>query len=147
MKTAKLFASILLLTALFLSTTTAAEKIIAGPKGGRILESTSPHAEFFVEKSRTVTVTFYDTNLKPIPAANQSVSVVAEPKSGKARIEFEKKGDVLVSKTPLPEGDGYKLTVLYKSAPDAKSQNFRFDYDTGTCGGCKRSEYACTCGH
>ena len=94
-----------------------------------------------------MTVTFYDAKLKPIPAASQSVSVVAEPKSGKAKIEFQKKGDMLVSKTPLPEGDGYKLTVLYKSAPDAKPQNFRFDYDTGTCDACKRPEYACICGH
>jgi hypothetical protein len=73
-----------------------------GPKGGRILEKTIPQAEFFVEKDRTVTIAFYDQNLKPAPVAQQEVTVVAN----KEKLAFEKKGDVLASKTKLPEGDG-----------------------------------------
>ena len=38
----------------------AADKVEAGPKGGRILEKTNPKAEFFVEKDRTVSISFYD---------------------------------------------------------------------------------------
>ena len=53
----------------------------------------------------------------------------------------------LVSKTPLPEGDGYNVVVQIKAKPDAKPKNFRIKYDTGTCGECKRPQYACTCGH
>ena len=34
------------------------------------------------------------------------------------RIEFEKKGDVLVSKTKLPEGDGYNVVVQFKQTTD-----------------------------
>ncbi len=42
-----------------------AVKPLAGPKGGKILTTDAPHAEFFVEKDRTVT--FYDANLKKKP--------------------------------------------------------------------------------
>ena len=121
-------------------------KIIGGPKGGRLLETTGPRAEFFVEKDHTVTITFYDANLKPVPAADQRVTVIADAKDGKVRLEFEKKGDVLVSKGKLPEGDGYNLVVQIKQAPDAKPQNFRIKFDQKICNECKRPEYACICG-
>lgn len=128
-------------------TTMAAEKIVGGPKGGKLLENTSPRAEFFVEKDRKVTITFYDENLKPVPAAEQTATVIAQAKSGKQTLEFEKKDGALVSKTPLPEGDGYVVVVQLQAKPDARPQNFRIQYDTHICGGCKRAEYACTCGH
>jgi hypothetical protein len=123
----------------------ADKKELAGPKGGRLLEKTEPKAEFFMEKDHTVTITFYDAALKPVPASAQSVTVIADAKGGKQTIEFEKKGDVLVSKTKLPEGDGYNLVVQFKQTADAKPQNFRFKLETHTCGGCKRAEYSCTC--
>ena len=130
-----------------LLTTMAAEKIEGGPKGGRILEKTSPKAEFFVEKDRTVSIHFYDAAMKPIPAADQSITVIADAKAGKEKIEFEKKGNALVSKTKLPEGDGYNVVVQFKQSADAKPQNFRLKYDSHTCGECKRAEYACICDH
>lgn len=49
------------------SATAADKKIVGGPKGGRLLENAAPRAEFFVEKDHTVTITFYDANLKPVP--------------------------------------------------------------------------------
>jgi hypothetical protein len=136
-----------LLGAGFLSLNAAEKKEPGGPKGGRFLEKTEPRAEFFVETNRTVTITFYDAALKPTPAAAQSVTVIAEAPSGKATLEFEKKGDVMVSKTRLPEGEGYNVVVQFKQTADARPQNFRFKLDLHTCGECKRSEYACTCGH
>ena len=123
----------------------ADKKQLGGPKGGRLLEKTEPRAEFYVEKDRTVSITFYDTALKPVPVTAQAVTVIADAKDGKARLEFEKKGDALVSKTKLPEGDGYNLVVQFRQTADAKPQNFRFKLQTHTCGGCKRAEYACTC--
>ena len=122
-----------------------AEKTTPGPKGGRLLENETPRAEFFVEKDKTVTITFYDTNLKPVPVADQTVVATAEVKSGKTKLEFEKKGDVLVSKTSLPEGEGYNVVVQVRSKPEAKPQNFRIKYDTAPCAKCKRPEYACIC--
>ena len=58
------------------------------------------------------------------------MTVIADAKGGKATVEFEKKGDVLVSKTKLPEGDGYNLVVQFKQTADAKPQNFRFKLET-----------------
>ena len=121
------------------------KKQLAGPKGGRLLEKTEPKAEFYVEKDRSVTITFYNAALKPVPADAQTVTVIADAKDGKAKLEFEKKGDALVSKSKLPEGDGYNVVVQFKQTADAKPQNFRFKLETHTCGGCKRAEYACTC--
>ncbi len=116
-----------------------------GPKGGRLLEKTEPKAEFFLEPDRTVTITFYDAALKPVAVTEQAVTVIAETKDGKRTVEFEKKGDVLVSKTKLPEGEGYNLVVQLRPNPGAKPQNFRFKLETHTCAECKHAEYACNC--
>jgi hypothetical protein len=117
------------------------------PKGGRLLEKTEPHAEFVVEKDRTVTINFYNEEMKPVAATTQNVTVIADAKSGKATLQFEKKGDTLVSKTKLPEGEGYNIVVQFKQTAEAKPLNLRFKLDMHTCGECKRAEYACTCGH
>ena len=123
----------------------AAEKMEAGPKGGRILEKTVPRAEFFVQKDRTVSIYFYDVTGKPVAPSNQNVSVIADGNSGKQKLEFEKKGMELASRNQLPEGNGYNVVVQFKRAADARPQNYRFKLDMSTCGGCKLAEYACTC--
>ena len=123
----------------------ADKKHLGGPKGGRLLEKTEPKAEFFLEKDHSATITFYDAALKSVPAAAQSVTIIADAKDGKKTVEFEKKGDLLVSKTKLPDGEGCNLVVQFKQTADAKPQNFRFKLETHTCGGCQRAEYACTC--
>jgi len=120
---------------------------LAPPKGGRPLEKTNPLAEFVVEKDRSVTINFYDAAMKPVAASTQSVTVIADAKDGKAKMEFEKKGEALVSKTKLPEGDGYNVVVQLRQTADAKPSNYRFKLDMHTCGECKRAEYACTCHH
>jgi len=130
-----------------LTAAAAEKKIEAGPKGGRILDKTSPKAEFFVEKDRTVTIAFYDAAMKPVPAADQNVTAIADAKDGKAKLEFEKKGDMLASKSKLPEGEGYNVVVQFKQTADAKPLNLRFKLDLHTCGGCKRAEYGCICDH
>jgi hypothetical protein len=124
----------------------AAGKVAAGAKGGRLLENTAPKAEFFVEKDTTVSVTFYDAAGKVVPPSGQSVTVIADARDGKQKLEFEKKGDALVSKTKLPAGDGYNVVVQFRQSADAKPQNYRFKYDSHTCGECKRAEYASDCG-
>ena len=119
----------------------------ATPGGGRLLEKTEPRAEFVFEKDRSITINFYNADLKPVAATTQVVTVIATAKDGKTTLEFEKKGDSLVSKTKLPEGEGYNLVVQFKQTAEAKPQNFRFKLDLHTCGECKRVEYACICGH
>jgi hypothetical protein len=125
----------------------ADKKIEAGPKGGRLLEQTAPRMEFVVEKDRTVVINFYDDKLQPLPAGNQVVTVIAETKSGKTKLELTRKDGKLVSQIRLPEGDGYPVVVMIKAREDAKSRNYRFVLDLRVCGGCKRAEYACTCDH
>jgi hypothetical protein len=126
-------------------TATAADKVEAGPKGGRLLERTNPNAEFFIEKDRTISINFYDAAGKVVTPTDQNVTVIADSKDGKQKIEFEKKGDSLVSKTKLADGDANNIVVQLKQTADAKPQNFRFKADLSNCGGCKRAEYACAC--
>lgn len=141
------------LLALFLAAPAAmaaenhAHKTIPGPQGGRMLECAPLHAEFFVRPDRKISVTFYDESLKPVAPSSEEVKAVAETKAGKTAFEFEKAGGAFVSKTPLPAGDGYRVVLLIKSGAAAKSRNFRIDYQESVCGGCKRAEYACICGH
>lgn len=123
----------------------AAEKIVGGPKGGRLLEVDGQKAEFFVTKDKKVEITFYDSALKPVAPAEQVVAVTAEPKSGRTKIDLEKTATGYVSKTALPEGTPYRVVVQMRAKPDAKPQNFRVDLDLENCGECKRAEYACTC--
>ncbi len=122
-----------------------AHKHAGGPKGGRLLECGPPHAEFLVEKDRSVTVSFYDEKLKPVAVNGQSVIVYAEAKSGKARLTFSGKGGALRSTKPLPAGDGYQVVVLVKATAGGKSENFRFEFHDEKCEECKRVEYACIC--
>lgn len=118
-----------------------------GPNGGKLFGQVQPHAEFLVQKDRTVAISFYDEAMKLVPAEAQTATLVAETKAGKTRIEFERKGSVLVSKGTLPEGDGYNLVLQFKQTAEAKPQNFRFKFETHDCGECRRMEYACICGH
>lgn len=141
----RLFALATLICAGLLSLHAAEKKHLGGPKGGRLLERTEPKAEFFLEKDYTVTITFYDAALKRVAASTQVVRVIAEARDGKRTIEFEKKGDVLLSKGKLPEGGEYNLVVQFKQSPETKPQNFRFKLETHECATCQRAEYACIC--
>jgi hypothetical protein len=121
------------------------DKPIPGPKGGRVLEVEGGHAEFFAQPDNKVSITFYDSEMKPAAPGEQVVKVIAEAPSGKATLDFEKTGDAFVSSSALPEGDGYRIVLQIKPTSDAKAQNFRIDYRIEICGECKHPEYACTC--
>lgn len=123
----------------------AAEGVEAGPRKGRILKLDASKAEFFVEKDRTISIAFYDSAKKQIAPADQVITATAEAPSGKKKLEFEKKGDLLVSTTPLPEGEGYNVVVQAKDKADAKPKNFRIKLQLHECEKCKNPEYACTC--
>lgn len=123
----------------------AAEKIIGGPKGGRLLEANGQKAEFFVTKDQKIEITFYDAALKPVAPGEHVVAITAEPKAGRTKVDLEKTATGYVSKAPVPEGTPYRVVVQLRAKPDAKPQNFRVDLDLANCGGCKRLEYACTC--
>ena len=126
----------------------AAEKIVAGPKGGRLLDTAPQKAEFFVTKDRKVEVTFYDAALKPVAPGAQVVAVTAEPKSGSTKVELEKTATGFLSKSPLPSTtEPYRVVVQVRATPEARPANFRVDLNLATCGECKLAEYACICAH
>lgn len=141
----KTLLNILTVLALAVMPALADAKIKAGPRKGRILELEGQNAEFFVEKDRKISIAFYNAEGKQQPAANQVFVANAEASGGKTKLEFEKKGDLLVSKTPLPEGEGYQIVIQAKTSADAKSKNFRIKLETHICKGCSNAEYACTC--
>jgi hypothetical protein len=144
MKT-KMLLPLFFLTAAFAC---AAEKIVAGPKGGRLLDTKPQKTEFFVTKDRKVEINFYNAALKPAAPGTQVVTVTAEPKAGRTKLDLEKTATGFVSKTALPPGDEtYRVVVQVRATPDATPQNFRIDLDLAKCGECKHAEYACTCAH
>ena len=131
--------------ALAVSAASWAAKPLVGPKGGRILTTEAPHAEFFVEKDRKVVVSFYDRALKPVAPGGQAVTATAETRSGKVKLEFAEQNGALVSKSPLPEGDDYMVVLQLRENANARPRNYRVRYLEEICGECKRAEYACTC--
>jgi hypothetical protein len=119
--------------------------VLAAPNGGKVLEAGDIHVEFLVQPDRTVRVTFLDKAMNPVPAADRSVAVTAQAPSGSTKLEFEPKEGAFVSKSPLPDGDGYTIVLQIKAAPDGKSKNFRILLNLADCGTCKHKEYACIC--
>lgn len=140
----KLF-SILALLVLTSFSINAATTVEAGPRKGRMLQLVNGKAEFFVEADRKVSFAFYDAENKQRPAAEEVITTIAEAPSGKKTLEFEKKGDLLVSKEPLPEGEHYNVVVQVRETADRKPKNFRIKLDLSICAGCSNPEYACTC--
>ena len=136
---------ILTVLALAVAPALADAKVKAGPRKGRILELEGVNAEFFVEKDRTISIAFYNAGGKQQPAAAQVIIATAEAPGAKTKLEFEKKGDLLVSKAPLPAGEGYQVVVQAKTTADAKPKNFRIKLELHECGKCHNPEYACIC--
>ena len=137
----------LTLAAVCTSVALHAETIVAGPKGGRLLDAEPNQAEFFVTEDRKVEITFYDAALKPVGPTSQTLAVTAEPASGRQKIDLEKTATGFVSKEPLPAGKPYRIVVQTRSSAEAKPKNFRIDLDLSHCAECDKAEYACTCGH
>ncbi|MBS0657795.1 MAG: hypothetical protein JSR82_06040 [Verrucomicrobia bacterium] len=137
--------SLLILLALVVSPALAEKTVKAGPRKGRLLELEGQNAEFFVEKNRTVSIAFYNAVGQAQPPADQVISAVAEAPGAKTKLEFEKKGDLMVSKTPLPEGEGYQVVVQIKASAQARPKNFRIKLELHACKKCDNPEYACTC--
>lgn len=131
--------------ALAVSAAALVAKPIPGPKGGRILTTDAPHAEFFVEKDRSVVVTFYDRDMKPLSVSGQAVSATAEAKTGKVALNFVEKNGAFASTAPLPEGDDYNVVVQIRENATARPRNYRVLFHDEVCDECKRAEYACVC--
>ena len=143
----KLKSVLVLAAALGLAVSLPAAEVVAGPKGGRLLENITPKTEFFVTKDRKVEINFYDNALKPVAPGAQVVAVTAEPAGRRQPLELEKTATGLVSKAALPHGEPYRVVVQVREKPDARPQNFRVNLNLEECAECTNAEYACTCGH
>lgn len=141
----KTLLNILVIAALASTSAFADAKVKAGPRKGLLLELGTKQAEFLVEKDRTITIAVYDATLKAQPATNEVITATAEAPSGKVKIDFEVKDGKLVSKTKLPEGEGYQVVLQAKATPEAKTKNFRIKLQLYICKECGNAEYACTC--
>lgn len=120
---------------------------IKAPNGGRIIEESTPHAEFLVTKDRKVEIRFLDEAGKVIAPAAQTVTVTTGDRSNPTKLAFAKDGDKLVSDKPVPEGKELPVVLQIKPAADAKAVTSKFTLNLAICPECKLAEYACTCSH
>jgi hypothetical protein len=141
----KTLLNLLIIAALATTSAFADAKVKAGPRKGLLLDLGGKQAEFFVEKDRSISIAVYDAALKAQPASTEVITATAEAPSGKVKIEFEKKGDLLVSKTKLPEGEGYQVVLQAKSTPKPRPKTSASSSKPTSCKGCGNPEYACTC--
>ena len=133
-------------TGLFLAVVPAhANKLEPGPNGGKLLGTAPDQAELLINPEGIATITFLDAEKRPTAPGDRTAALFAQLETGRKAVELERKGDAFVSKEPLPKPEGYILVVQTRSAPDAKPTNTRAKYEMHVCGGCKLSEYACTC--
>lgn len=118
----------------------------AGPNGGRIIESTEPHCEFYVTADRMVQISFLDDagNLVKPP---YSVTLIGGSRGHPTRLSFEIENDVLVSNQPLPEADIIPVVVQFEDLTSAKKLRERFNVRFDDCPTCEYKEYACICDH
>lgn len=124
----------------------AAEKTAAGPKGGRLLDTMPHKTEFVVTGDRRVEIHVYDPALQPVAPGELTVSMTAEPKTGRLPVAFEKTATGFVSKFALPESaEPYRVVVQVRESAGARPQNFRIDLNLALCAECDRAEYACVC--
>ena len=142
--------SILLTTLALLAATTAfahGETKTAGPNGGRILTSVTPHVEFFVTAERKIQFTFLDESNQPIAPAAQSITVTTGTRTAPVILTFTRTADVLLADAALPEGRNLPAVIQIKPTPDAAPVIEKFNVNLATCSECQHAEYACTCDH
>ncbi len=123
------------------------EKKTAGPNGGRLINTVTPRAEFFVTADRKVQITFLDAGGKAIAPAGQVVTVTSGERSAPKTLTFVKSGDTLLSVAALPAGTNLPTVVQIKADAAAKPITAKFNVDLAKCGECKLAEYACICAH
>lgn len=124
----------------------AAEKMKA-PNGGRIIDTVTPNAEFFVTPEKKVEVRFLDASGKVIAPAAQVVTVTMGDRANPTKLAFTKDGDKLVSDKPVAEGKELPLVLQIKPTRDAKTVTAKFNLNMAKCPTCSNAEYACACDH
>jgi hypothetical protein len=110
---------------------------------GRALEAIGVRADFLIQPDRKATVTFVDEAGKPVARGERTVTVKVDGKD----VAVEPQANGFITKEPLPTKEPAPIVVQVRAKADDKPANFRLTLDTSLCGGCKRQEYGCICGH
>jgi len=124
-------------------------KKVAGPNGGKVITSVTPHAEFLVTKDRKIRITFLNKDNKPIAAADQKVTIICGDRKAPTKLTAQKEADgkSLLTEGKLPKGNNIPTIVTFKMTPDAKNIRAKFSLNLSDCPNCDNKEYSCTCEH
>lgn len=120
---------------------------VAGPNGGRIIDSAELRFEFFVREDRKVQITILDEKNKPLAPKTQEFSAVTGDRSSQTQLTFSVQEGVLLSNQALPEGNYLPIILTFKNTPESKAKRERFTINLDACSVCIYREYACICEH
>lgn len=138
-----------LLVAATVSVLAHGAKVEIGPKGGRLLPAKgvtgAAYVEFFVAKGGVVEVTLLDKAKKIVPLGERAVGVTVGKRSEAKILTMSAKGDAAVSAEALPSQGEFPVVIQVNSSRTEPAATVRFNYANGTCDGCKKAEYICTC--
>lgn len=118
-----------------------------GPNGGRLVVGDDFKLEFFVKADRTVQISFLDKDGAVVSPTKQTVSLIGGDRSNPTRLQFEKSGKVLLSKSALPNNNNMPAILNVIASEGANTIRERFNINMSTCSECSLHEYACICGH
>lgn len=113
--------------------------VVAGPNKGRMVDN----AEFLVTKERKIMLSFFDSEMKPVPAPSTAVTCISGERSNPVEFTFTTIEGKLISNETLPTGNNFPTVIQLKE--NTKEQ--RFNLDLTVCPSCPNPEYSCTCHH
>jgi hypothetical protein len=152
-KKSKIFASAILFAMTYLASPSFADeggknyRSEPGPNGGRIVEGDNFKLEFFVTDDRKVQISFLNDHGEVVSPKDQIVSLVGGNRADPTRLQFEANGNVLLSKSALPDLKNMPAIPNVKASSGAEPARERFNINMSTCSECSLHEYACICGH
>ena len=120
---------------------------VAGPNGGRIITSVTPHFEFFVTPERQVQIPFLDEANQAIAPAQQEISFIGGDRTAPTLLSFTKQNGVLLSTEKLTDLSTIPAMLQIKTNPTSETHREKFNLNFATCPGCSNAEYACICDH
>ncbi len=120
-----------------------------GPKGGRLLPAKgiigAAYVEFFVAQGGIAEVTLLDKAKKQLPLGETAIGVTVGKRSEAKILTMSAKGNAAVSTEALPGKGEYPVVIQVNTSRTAPPATVRFNFVNGSCDGCKKAEYVCTC--